>query len=628
VNRFVPLTAIVALAAQCISAQEQPGVSAAFEARYTVSLTNPAKHLLTVKIELPPGPDQRDLQLPAWYALYQVRDFSQYLTGVHGTSSAVSIRKLNSSRWRIGGARNGAEIEYEVFADDPGPFGAELNSQHAFFNLAEVLMYPTDAQGPLQIRFANLPSGWLIAAALPTIANGFTARNYDELVDSPVEIGKFEESDFEEGGGHYRVIVDAVPGDYDMSDIVSTLRSIVEAETSWMDDRPFSTYVFFYHFPRDWRGAGGMEHANGTAIGINSQALARNPQALAEISAHEFFHLWNVKRIRPKSLEPIDYARENYTDALWFSEGVTSTVENYALLRTGLLEEQNYFERLGRAITELEQRPAHLTQSAEESSIDTWLEKYPNYNSPERSISYYNKGELLGVMLDLKLRDATGGAKSLRDLFQWMNANYAKKGLYFEDSEGVRRATETISHADLKSFFDKYVSGTVEIPWNEYFNTVGLQLVTQKVEVADPGFVATRNFDSPLTVASVQENGRAKKAGLAEGDIVLKVNGEIAGQNLEQTLAGLHPGDKLKIRVQNRDGEREMSWKLDGREETQFQLQDLPAITPEQGTRRAAWLKGESEAAKECQFVVPDGNVGLVDGHPHCWNKSEDDRFG
>jgi len=599
VIRFVALAAIIALPALCAPAQDSVGASSEFGARYTVSLTNPTKHLLTVKIELPSGSDQRDLQLPVWYALYQVRDFSQYVTELHGTSSSVSIRKLNSSRWRIGGAENGAEVEYEVFANDPGPFGAELNPHHAFFNLAEILMYPTDARGPMHIRFANVPSGWLIATALSSLANGYAARNYDELVDSPVEIGKFEESDFDEGGGHYRVIIDAVPGDYDMSGIVSTLRSIVDAETVWMSDRPFNTYVFFYHFPRGTRGAGGMEHANSTAIGINSQTLARNPQALAEITAHEFFHLWNVKRIRPQSLEPVDYAREDYSDALWFSEGVTSTVEDYALLRAGLLDEQGYFEHLGKAITELEQRPAHLTQSAEESSIDTWLEKYPNYNSPERSISYYNKGELLGVMLDLKLRDASGGTESLRDLFQWMNANYAKKGLNFEDSEGVRRAAETISHANLNSFFDKYVSGTDEIPWSEYFNTVGLQLVTQKVEVADPGFVATRNFDSPLTVDSVAENSRAKKAGLAEGDIVLRVNGEIAGQNLEQTLAALHPGDKIKIRIQSRDGEREISWKLDGREEPQFQLQDLPAITPEQRVRRAAWLKGESEAVKE-----------------------------
>jgi len=597
VTRFVALAAI-ALAAPWVLAQNKL-TYAEFETKYTVSLANPAKHLLAVKIELPPGPDLRDLQLPVWYALYQIRDFSEYVTKVHGTSSSVSIRKLNSSRWRIRGAENGAEVEYEVFANDPGPFGAELNSHHAFFNLAEILMYPVDKQGPLKIRFENVPSGWQMAAALAPIANGFAARSYEELVDAPVEISKFEEADFDEGGGHYRVIVDAVPGDYDMSGIISTLRCIVDAETVWMRDRPFNTYVFFYHFPGDTRGAGGMEHANSTAIGINAQTLARNPQALAEITAHEFFHLWNVKRIRPQSLEPVDYARENYSDALWFSEGVTSTVENYALLRAGLLNEQSYFERLGKAITELEQRPAHLTQSAEESSIDTWLEKYPSYNSPERSISYYNKGELLGVMLDLKLRDASGGTKSLRDLFQWMNANCAQKGRGFEDSEGVRRAAETISHADLKPFFDEYVSGTDEIPWNEFFNTVGVQILTQKVEVADPGFVATRNFDSPLTVASVAENSRAKKAGLAEGDILLRVNGEVAGQNLEQTLAALHPGDKIKIRVQNRDGEREMSWKLDGREQVQFQLQDVPSPSAEQRSRRAAWLKGESEAAKE-----------------------------
>ena len=165
----------------------------------------------------------------------------------------------------------------------------------------------------------------------------------------------------------------------------------------------------------------------------------------------------------------------------------------------------------------------------------------------------------------------------------------------------MRRAAETISHADLRSFFNKYVSGTDEIPWSEYFNAVGLQLVIQKFEIADPGFVATRNFDSPLMVASVEENGRARKAGLAEGDIILKINGEVAGQNLEQALAGLRPGDKIKIRVQNRDGEREMSWKLDGREGSRLELRDLPAITTEQRARRAAWLKGESESVKEAR---------------------------
>jgi predicted metalloprotease with PDZ domain len=600
VIRSVTLAIVIALAAQCAT-QDWLAASPKFGASYTISLADPSNHLVKVKIELPPGPPERDLQLPVWYALYQVRDFAQHVRGMRVTNGpSVSVRKLEASKWRIDGAENGAEVEYEVFADDPGAFGAELNSHHAFFNLAEILMYPADGHDPVQIRFANIPSGWKTATVLPATPNGFAARSYDDLVDSPVEISAFEESDFDENGGHYRVIVDAVHGEYDMNSIAPMVRRIVNSATSWMNDRPFSTYAFFYHFAYR-SGGGGMEHANGAAIAVSAETPSNDVTALAAITAHEFFHLWNVKRIRPQSLEPIDYSKANYTTALWFSEGVTNTVEEYILLRAGLLDERGYLERLGKSITELENRPAHLTQSVEESSLDTWMERYSYYQRPERSISYYNKGELLGVLLDLKLRDATNGATSLRDLFQWMNTNYARKGRYFEDSEGVRRAAETISHARLKSFFDKYVAGTDEIAWNDYFSTVGLQLVAQSAEIADAGFVATRNFDSPLAVISVAENSRAEKAGIAEGDIILEVNGEMAPQDLEPALAGLHPGDKLKIRVRNRSGDHELSWKLGAQQEVVFRLKDLASVTPSQMSRRAAWLKGESEVSGEAR---------------------------
>src|SRR5579862_9964206 len=166
-----------------------------------------------------------------------------------------------------------------------------------------------------------------------------------------------------------------------------------------------------------------MEHAYSTAIDIRADSLKQTLYPLNAVSAHEFFHLWNVKRIRPLSLEPVDYTKENFTRALWFSEGVTSTAEEIIQLRAGLIDERQYFSELGAQITELERRPAHLTQSAEESSIDAWLEGNAYYRRPERSISYYNKGELLGVMLDLAVREASHGRASLREVLQWMNVN-------------------------------------------------------------------------------------------------------------------------------------------------------------------------------------------------------------
>lgn len=273
---------------------------------YTVSLTSPEQHLLQVQIVLPPGVPQRELQLPVWNALYQVRDFSQYINWIHAKTRAgqpIDVHEMNDSRWRIDNASDGAIVEYQIYADAPGPFGAQLNSHHAFFNLAEILMYSvSERASPLTLLFSQLPSEWHVAMAIRATDLNFHIENYDRLVDSPVEIGRFQESDFDESGGHFRVIFDADPADYDAQKIVADLRRIVAAAISWMNDRPFDTYTFFYHFPRG-PGGGGMEHAYSTAIEISAQAMKPNLYVLDTVSAHEFFHLWNVKRIRPQSLD-------------------------------------------------------------------------------------------------------------------------------------------------------------------------------------------------------------------------------------------------------------------------------------------------------------------------------------
>jgi len=445
------------------------------------------------------------------------------------------------------------------------------------------------------LHVADVPQSWKIASALQRTTQGeFEAENYDRLVDSPVEVGPFHESDFEESGGHYRVVVDADPSDYDMQKVVAAVRPIVAAATAWMNDRPVNNYLFLYHFPRE-PGGGGMEHAYSTAIEVNAQLLADNPLSLADVTAHEFFHLWNVKRIRPQSLEPVDYTKENYTTALWFSEGVTSTVEDYILLRAGLLDERQYFKRLGEQITTLQRHPAHLTQSAEESSLDAWLEKYPYYRSPERSISYYNKGQLLGVLLDLTMREASHGAASLREVFQWLNRNYAKQGRFFADSAGVRQAAEAVSHADLGPFFQKYVAGIEEIPWDDFFKSLGLRVVRNQVTVGDPGFTAARNFDAPPVVVTVRPGGEAQRVGLLVGDAILEMNGRSAASDFVEQLELIPRGTMLRVRIRRGREERTMQWRVGSKEEVEFVLQDVESVTPQQKARRAAWLAGESQ---------------------------------
>jgi predicted metalloprotease with PDZ domain len=568
---------------------------------YTISLANPEQHLAHVQMILPAGRTARELQFPVWNALYQIRDFSQYINWIRAkdrTGNPVSVRQLDKSRWQIDGVAGGAIVEYEIYLDSAGPFGAQLNAHHAFLNLAQVLMYPVDARSSqFTVHFSHLPNAWHIATPLKSSDDAYTAENYDRLVDSPFEAGAFQETDFDESGAHFRIIIDADPADYKADQIQDSLRKIVAAAISWMNDRPFEQYTFFYHFPRGPAG-GGMEHAYSTAIDLNAATIQHNLYPLNSVSSHEFFHLWNVKRIRPQTLEPIDYSRENYTRALWFSEGVTSTAENFIQLRAGVLDEKQFLSKIGEEITELESRPAHLTQSAEESSLDAWLEGFNYYRRPERSISYYNKGELLGFLLDLAIRDQSHGQASLREVLQWMNRNYAQKGRYFDDSLGVREAAETVSHGDLSAFFKRYVSGTTEIPWNDYFRTVGLRVEAVSLTVPDPGFTASRNFDGPLTVSAIAPGSDAEQQGLRVGDIVLEFQGKPAVEDFQQQLSRLAPGETLSLKVRSRRaGEHELKWKIGSRQELSYQLKDLDQVTSEQHARRAAWLKGEAQSA-------------------------------
>jgi len=601
---------VVFLALSCISNAQSPA-----SVGYTIALSAPEQHLVEVQIILPAGAPLRELQLPVWNALYQIRDFAQYVNWVRAkdrSGKSLPVHELDKSRWQIQGADGGAIVEYQIYVDSPGPFGAQVNAHHAFLNLAQILMYPVDARAASQdVRFSHIPAGWHIATPLTSSSssNGeYSAPNYDRLVDSPVEIGNFQESDFDEAGGHFRVIIDADPADYDMAKVVAALHKIVAAAISWMNDRPFDTYTFLYHFPHGPAG-GGMEHAYSTAIELNADVMKQSLDSFTGVTAHEFFHLWNVKRIRPQTLEPVDYTKENYTRALWFSEGVTSTAEGAIQLRADLLNEPQYLSRLGQEIAELERRPAHLTQSAEESSLDAWLEGNGYYRRPERSISYYNKGELLGVMLDLVVRDASHGQASLREVLQWMNANYAQKGRFFNDSAGVREAAEAVSHANLSAFFAKYVAGTEEIPWDDFFRSVGLRAVAIPNTVPDAGFIASRNFDGPMSVAAVTSGSDAEHAGLQVGDTITEFQGKPAGQESRQELLRMNPGDTLAVKVRSRRGtERELKWKIGSREEISYEVKDLDQVTVAQRARRSAWLKGEAQGAPEANVeAAPAG---------------------
>jgi predicted metalloprotease with PDZ domain len=501
---------------------------AAATIRYRVSFDHPEQHLFHVAMTLEAEQQKLVVALPAWNALYQVRDFSYRVRDLHASAHSqhsvpLQVVAVDKQTWRIftaqlpaESAQDDVEIDYAIAWDDPGPFNSQINAHHAFINLAEILMYVPDGRAEnTEITFQNVPADWKIISELPAgaSADSFVAPSYDALVDAPVEAGKFDEFAFDNSGAHFRVVVDA--DDWNNSSkrrLEEELRRITAYELHLMAGPPFQEYTFFFHIgPYAETGGGGMEHSNSTAIAATTVGRA------AAIAAHEFFHAWNVKRIRPQSLEPVDYTKEQYTRALWFAEGVTSTYAAYVLERSGLWSKDQFYADLSSQVCELQSRPARLWQSVENSSLDAWLEKYDAYREPDRSISYYNKGQILGVLLDLAIRNATNNHKSLDDVMRRMNDEYAKAGKFYDDGQGIRAVVEEASGRSFEDFFRRYVSGTNEIPYNDFLAAAGLKLTTAGTRSANSD--ARSDLHCSVTeIAHPTDRQRRIRDGLLHGE--------------------------------------------------------------------------------------------------------------
>jgi predicted metalloprotease with PDZ domain len=445
--------------------------------QYQISLAHPEQHLFHVTMTIPSVKDSVTVQMPAWNALYEIRDFASHVREVKASneSGPLPIEKFDKQTWRVTGSGN-ITIAYDTFWDEPGPFSSQLNSEHAFINPAMLLMYlPAQRDEAAEIVFDDLPSRWEVASpgqvALHIVGNNVgeweVSGNYDQLADSPIEIGT---ASFVKIGDSLPPISVTLHGQLPKpEEFERRLAAICKYEIALMGGAPFQHYKFIFHVGENV-GGGGMEHANGTAI------AARTEEGLLTVAAHEFFHLWNVKRIRPASLEPIDYTKEQYSKSLWFAEGVTSTYERYTLVRTGIWPKARFYADLGREISDLEASPANSWQSAEQSSLDTWFEKYAVYNQPDHSVSYYTKGAVLGVLLDLWIREQTNNTRSLDDMMRAMNEQFGKTGKPYRDHEDLENVCTQTAKSSCKQFFDDYVSGTKPFPYETCLAFAGLKV--------------------------------------------------------------------------------------------------------------------------------------------------------
>lgn len=575
------------------------GATAQATIQYSVSLEHPEQHLFRVTMMIPEVRSEVTVQMAAWNALYQIRDFSARVQQVEASvgQQKAPIEKLDKQTWRIQG--NGTVmVRYATYWDEVGPFGTQLNADHAFINPAMILLYVEDRRAEnVVLSIPNPPENWRAASAsaggIASMGGAraffFRSPTYDALADSPIEIGNFQEFDLP--GVSPRITV-VVHGDkWRQKLIEEDLKRICRYEIKLMDGAPFDHYTFLLHIGKS-AGGGGMEHSYSSAIGVPSD------EYLSGVAAHEFFHLWNVKRIRPATLEPVDYTKEQYTRALWFAEGVTSTYGSYTLVRTGIWSKERFYDDLSEQITELESRPANRWQSAEQSSLDAWLEKYPLYNQPEFSVSYYTKGQVLGDLLDILIRERTNDEKSLDDVLRSMSQDFAKQGKFYRDSLDVCLEAEKVAGGSFEQFFQEYVAGTEPFPYQQTLALAGLKLQTTEQRRATLGFSLERDPSGAFVVRAVDSDGPAAQAGLHVGDVVLAWNGGEPPRRVARWVYEQKPGDTLRLKVHREEKELSLDFPLGEIKETAYVVFEDPEAGEKARNIREGLLKGETASPK------------------------------
>jgi predicted metalloprotease with PDZ domain len=564
-------------------------------------------------MDIPRAMPGTEIQIPAWNNLYQIRDFAKNVQGLDARCDGQPAEwgRLDLNTW-LGPNRPCAHLEfhYAVYAREAGPFSSLLDSEHAFLNFATLLLYlPQERERPARISLL-LPPGWKLATLLTAEGDEFSARNYDALVDSPAEAGHFDEytytqefqSPFSPPGSAakratFRVIVHAETADHPGERLLESIQKITATETALMQDLPFERYTFILHFTREAGVSGGMEHREGTAITVPASQLRDRSTYLQDVIAHEFFHAWNVKRIRPQALEPIDYIHGNDTRDLWFCEGVTSTYTELALLRAGLINREKFYARVAAAIQGLQERDARRFQSAETSGREAWFEKYPDYGRPDRSISYYNKGQLLGFLLDLGMRNASHNQAGLDDLMRSLNRDFAQQGRFYTLADIRAIVLKLAPSFGMDRFLTDYVQGTQELDYATYLGYGGLRLATTVAETPAPGFALSRTPGELTQVDSVEEESSAQRAGLRAGDVLLEVDGEALAIGAEAALPRWRAGQEVALQVARAGQNQVVKFRIGVSHQVSYRVEEDTQAQPDQLRVREGWLKGETALA-------------------------------
>jgi predicted metalloprotease with PDZ domain len=585
-------------------------VAPAPEISFTISMPEPHTHLLQVELRVRGAngatlPAPLDLVLPVWTpGSYLVREYARNVQDFAASDAAnkqLAWTKANKDTWRVetGGARE-VRATYAVYCNEFSVRTNEVNDRHAFWNNAATLMYVDgflSAPSTLRVVPAN---GWKIATGLPAIAgqrDTFRAENFDILYDSPFLVADFKVLPFEVRGIPHRVVIDG-EGNYDAERVRRDVQKIVETEINVVGEIPYHDYTFLLMLHAT-NGGGGLEHLNSTAL--TARRFSFRPDSsyrdFLTLVAHEFFHLWNVKRIRPDALGPFDYTRENYTRLLWVAEGITSYYENLIVRRANLMTDKDYLDSLARSFRALQNTPGRREMSAEESSFDAWIKQYrPDENSINTSISYYDKGAILGCLLDLEIRRRTAGAKSLDDVMRYLYTEFYKQNRNYAP-EDFQRAAELAAGSSLEDFFRRYVRGREELDYNAALNGVGLQLESFAGDRSKPAaessyFGANLRQDTDrLVVTNVLAGSPAYNQGLNSGDQIVALDGMRATLDFLNARLNEHkPGDEVRVTVFRNDDLRTFNVKLGARPDNGYRIVPVKNPTAEQARLYEQWM--------------------------------------
>ncbi len=578
-----------------------------------------AQHLFEVELVLPAEAvgEGAVVALPAWTpGSYLVRDYARFLDRLRRVVAGkeVPLEKLDKQRWRIPPSQADVTLRYRVYGNDLTVRTNHVDATHAQVIPAATFLYlEGQLHRPVEVRFEGFPANWKVASALPSKGGIFRAADFDTLVDSPFELGTFRSRHFVTGGTTFEL---AFTGHHDGDEalIAEATRKIVETTGALFGGFPFKRYVFFFTFSPKLRG--GLEHRDCTSLIADSHGFdtPEGHYALYQLVAHEFFHAWNVKRLHDPVLGPFDYSRENPTKLLWFHEGMTAYMEHVLVLRAGVVPWSHAAKELARCWHEQVQRPGRLEQSLEESSWDAWIRLYkPHEFSPNSSVSYYDKGELVGWLMDATLREGSRGKAGLADLFTLLWQRHGEGGLTDGD---VRRGFQELSGRDPAPFWEAYISGRAELDPAPLLEAFGLRL-----EARDPweegqealaqrssrGWTGLELAPSAPTIQNVVPGSPAARAGLSFGMEVLAVDGWRTTTAAEVTgcLARHRPGASAALLAADRGRILMCSVPVVENPERSHRLvpdpkasavqrkgfaanygQPWPVVTPRKGTRR------------------------------------------